>query len=458
MLRLCPDHGLEKWLVIHTFYNGLLYVTKITIDAAAGGALMNKDYKIAYALIEEMAQNHCQWTNEETTFTTLPSKQKVSKDEIPPFYLLSNKVDTLSLKFDKLNDSTTLPTSTPSPCETGGIINHTSIKSQLDSTAESAEQIHFVQNNQGMMQKQNFHNNLQHPLGQAAPPSHTNAQRIAQKSSLEILVETYFSNQTNEHQELKNRTRLLNDSLAKLTSKVDSIISHNKVLETQISQMTQRTHQPKMNKMNAITLRNCRKLEDPIVKAKPSRDEKEGSEPQGEETKVEGEKQATPTPYKPKIPFPQRFAKSKLDGQFKKFIEMMNKLYIDVPFTEVLTQMPTYAKFLKEILSKKRKIEEDETVNLTEECSAIIQNKLPPKLKDPGSFSIPCVIGSEIVKKAMCDLGASVSLMPLSLFERMGIGELKSTRMTIQLADRSVKYPAGIVEDVPVKIGEIYIR
>jgi len=74
MLRLCPHHGLEKWLVIHTFYNGLLYVTKIIIDAAASGALMNKDYKTAYALIEDMAQNHCQWTNEETSFTTLPSK------------------------------------------------------------------------------------------------------------------------------------------------------------------------------------------------------------------------------------------------------------------------------------------------------------------------------------------------------------------------------------------------
>jgi len=118
----------------------------------------------------------------------------------------------------------------------------------------------------------------------------------------------------------------------------------------------------------------------------------------------------------------------------------MNKLYVNVPFTEVLTQMPTYAKFLKEILSNKRKLEEYETVNLTKECSVIIQNKLPPKLKDSGSFSIPCIIGSEIIKKAMCDLGASVSLMPLSLYERMGIGELKPTRMTLQLEDRSVKY------------------
>ena len=209
--------------------------------------------------------------------------------------------------------------------------------------------------------------------------------------------------------------------------------------------------------MNAVTLRNGRQLVDPVGKVKASEIEKENSEPKGEETRVERDKTITPPLFKPKIPFPQRFAKSKLDEKFKKFIEMMNKLYIDVPFTEVLTQMPTYAKLLKEFLSKKRKIEKDETVNLTEECSAIIQNKLPPKVKDPVSFSIPCVIGSEIVKKAMCDLGASVRLMPLSLYERVGIGELKPTRMTLQLADRSVKYPTGIIEDVPVRVGEIYI-
>ena len=168
--------------------------------------------------------------------------------------------------------------------------------------------------------------------------------------------------------------------------------------------------------MNVVTLRNGRQQEDPGGKAKPYEIEKEISEPQGEETRVESEKLTMPPPFNPKIPFPQRFAKSKLDEQFKKFIEMMNKIYIDVLFTEVLTQMPTYAKFLKEILSKKRKIEECETVNLTEECSAIIQNRLLHKLKDPGSFSIPCVIGSEIVKRAMCDLGDSVSLMSLSLY------------------------------------------
>jgi len=76
-----------------------------------------------------------------------------------------------------------------------------------------------------------------------------------------------------------------------------------------------------------------------------------------------------------------------------KFVDMLKKIYINVPFTEDLSQMPLYAKILKDVLSKKRKIEDNETIAPTRECSSVIQNKLRPKLKDPGSFSIPCVIG-----------------------------------------------------------------
>jgi len=93
---------------------------------------------------------------------------------------------------------------------------------------------------------------------------------------------------------------------------------------------------------------------------------------------------------------------------------------------------------------------------LSRESSAIIK-KLPPKLGDSGSFSIPCVIGSEAIDKAMCDLGASVSLLPLSLFNRIGIGELKPTEVTLKLADRTNIHPVGFIEDIPIEVGGIYI-
>ncbi|XP_075494683.1 uncharacterized protein LOC142532251 [Primulina tabacum] len=114
--------------------------------------------------------------------------------------------------------------------------------------------------------------------------------------------------------------------------------------------------------------------------------------------------------------------------------------------------MPSYAKFLKDILANKRKLEDHITVNLTENCSALVQNKIPPKLKDPGSFSIPCTIGDVVFHKALCDLGASINLMPFSVFRKLGLGKPKPTRMFLQLADRSVKYPRGVIEDVLVKV------
>ena len=116
--------------------------------------------------------------------------------------------------------------------------------------------------------------------------------------------------------------------------------------------------------------------------------------------------------------------------------------------------MPLYAKFLKEVLSKKRKIAEEDIVNLTATCSAIIQQKLPAKMKDPGSFTIPCSIGKCEFKKALCDSGASINLMPLSVVQRLSLGELTLTAITLQMADRSMAQPEGILEDVLVKVGK----
>jgi len=93
---------------------------------------------------------------------------------------------------------------------------------------------------------------------------------------------------------------------------------------------------------------------------------------------------------------------------------------------------------------------------MTRESSAIIQ-KLPQKLGDPGSFSMPCVIGSETIDKTMCNLGDNISLLPLSLFKRMGICELKPTEVALKLADRTNIHAVGFIEDIPIKVGGIYI-
>ena len=112
-------------------------------------------------------------------------------------------------------------------------------------------------------------------------------------------------------------------------------------------------------------------------------------------------------------------------------MEVFKKLHIKIPFVDALEQIPSYVKFMKDILSKKKRLLEFETVNLTEECSAILQRKLPQKLKDPSSFTIPCKIGNLIFKRALCDLGASINLMSLSIFRRLGLGEARPTTVTL---------------------------
>ena len=114
--------------------------------------------------------------------------------------------------------------------------------------------------------------------------------------------------------------------------------------------------------------------------------------------------------------------------------------------------MPLYAKFLKKIVRKKRKIAEEGIVNLTATCSAIIQQKLPAKMKDPGSFTIPCSIGKYEFKKALCDYGVSINLMPLSVVQRLILGELTPTAITLQMDHRSMAQPECILEDVLVKV------
>ncbi|KAL4290810.1 hypothetical protein GQ457_14G000090 [Hibiscus cannabinus] len=142
-------------------------------------------------------------------------------------------------------------------------------------------------------------------------------------------------------------------------------------------------------------------------------------------------------------PFLQRLRKQKYEYQFIKFLDILKQVHINLPLVEAIEQMPNYAKFLKDIVSKWTRISEFETFAMTEGCMAMLHNHLPPKLKDPSSFTIPCGIGNHYVGKALCDLGASINLMPKSVFQRLGIGKARPTTVMLQLADRSYVHPEG---------------
>ncbi|CAN6707371.1 unnamed protein product [Malus baccata var. baccata] len=150
-----------------------------------------------------------------------------------------------------------------------------------------------------------------------------------------------------------------------------------------------------------------------------------------------------------------RFRQSKKEEAEKDILETFRKVQVNIPLLDAIKQVPRYAKFLKELCTTRRRISNKEVVQVSENVSAVLQRKLPPKCKDPGSFTIPCVIGNTKFEQCMLDLGASINVMPYSIYASMNLGELKNDGVIIQLADRSNAYPKGVLEDVLVQVGNL---
>ncbi|XP_070035517.1 uncharacterized protein [Nicotiana tomentosiformis] len=138
----------------------------------------------------------------------------------------------------------------------------------------------------------------------------------------------------------------------------------------------------------------------------------------------------------------------------KEQCDMLKQIHLNISLVDMLREVPKYAKYIKDIVANKRRLTEFETGALTEECTSRIQHKLPQKLKDPGTFTIPVRICEIDVGRALCDLGASINLISLSMFKQLGLGALRPTTVLLQLADRSNVYPEGVIEDVLLQIAK----
>ncbi|XP_075080507.1 uncharacterized protein LOC142166006 [Nicotiana tabacum] len=145
------------------------------------------------------------------------------------------------------------------------------------------------------------------------------------------------------------------------------------------------------------------------------------------------------TETRPPPPFPQKLQKQNDDAKYKKFQDILSQVSVNFPLEEILQEVPKHAEF--------------EKVALTEECSAGVQSKLSPKLKDRGSFIISLSLGKQEVGRALCDLGASINLMSFSLFKQLRLGVRRPTTITLSLADRSLVMPEVTIEDVLVRVG-----
>ena len=183
----------------------------------------------------------------------------------------------------------------------------------------------------------------------------------------------------------------------------------------------------------AITTRSGKELKAPEPEPVPT-PPAAAAQPSDEKEEEEAPRPAVrklPPPYKPPMPYPQRVRKQKIEDQYAKFLEIFKKIEINIPLIEALGQMPKYMKFLKDAVAKKRKYEDHEMVALTSEVSGAVQQKMASKLKDPGSFTLPCVIGDSKFNQALCDLGASINLMPLSIYKKLGLKNMKPTSISL---------------------------
>ena len=158
----------------------------------------------------------------------------------------------------------------------------------------------------------------------------------------------------------------------------------------------------------------------------------------------------------PPAPYPHRLRALKKVNNHSEIYELFKQVKLNIPLLDAIKKIPSYAKFLKDLCTVKRKLGFNKEAFMTEQSTSLIQNNFPPKYKDPGSPTISIVVGNSRLGHALVDLGASVNLLPYSVYVDLGLGELEPTNITLQLADRSVKIPRGIVKDVLVQVDKFY--
>ncbi|KAL5568453.1 hypothetical protein UlMin_025028 [Ulmus minor] len=423
LLRRCPHHGIPFWIQMETFYNGLNAQTRTIVDAASNGALMSKTYNEAYALLERMASNNYQWPTERVP----AGRRVVGVHEVSEITSLTAQIASL---VNTLNNQQATPHQSVNSVQgTGESCVLCNGNHRFESCPSNPELVCYV----GNMNRNNNHFSNTYNPGWRQHPNFSWSNQGAGQGSNSAPQRPQFPPGFQQQQKPQtsefpsSMESLLKEYMARNDAVIQSQAASLRNLENQVGQLA-----------NELKNRPLGTL--PSNTESPKRDGKEHSEKSGENSEKSGANAAAMPQQnvqqkRPPPPFPQRFKKQQQDHQFRRFLDVLKQLHINIPLVEALEQMPNYMKFMKDMLTKKRRFGEFETVALTRECSAVLQNKLPPKLKDPGSFAIPCSIGNRYFGKALCDLGAT-----------------RPTTVSLQLADRSIAHPEGKIEDVLVKV------
>ncbi|CAN6712895.1 unnamed protein product [Malus baccata var. baccata] len=433
---------MKEELLIQYFYEGLLPIERQMLDASAGGALVDMTPVAAKTLIANRAHNAQQYEGvgqregpqqhsvnevvigskpQENQVCTVCSIQGHPSEKCPQLIENGGWESANAIGFQGQNQTRYDPYSNTYNLR---LRDHPNMKWR--EPQQLAQQGGFRQNPPGFPRP---HQQNQPPPAQPRTGSPMDNDQLVQ---LLTNVAQGVQNQAKEVEDLKKQMGQMAEFMGQFSREQGKLPSSTNV-------------NPKsgFESAKAIMLRSGKEVrsESDIPKSAQKEDEK----PQNEEgnTSIPTEKVNQP------------FMQLKKDKSEKDILETFRKVQVNIPLIEAIKQVPKYAKFLKELCTTKRRMSNKEVVKVSENVSAVLQRKLPTKCKDPGSFTIPCVIGNTRFENAMLDLGASINVMPYSIYASMNLGELKKDGVIIQLADRSNAYPKGVLEDVLVQVNHL---
>ncbi|GJS90045.1 reverse transcriptase domain-containing protein [Tanacetum coccineum] len=486
MLRNCHGHNLSKGNIIKIFYHGLSEITQEVLNAAAGGIFLYKTPNQAYQLLEDKVLLKLDWAKSQKNKSSLKktvafadgSSSNSDTDKIMA------RMDAMTLKMDaqykelQSNSKKTKPDpdedDIPMSREEEAKFMQTFRKTRFynDYRDRDSNRDNWRSNERNSYNRDNYRSNTD-DKPYVLQKQFNNFMK-SQQSTNAFVKETFMDLKTRLETVAKNHQALIQNLETKfdrLADKQSGRPSGSLPSNTQPNPKghNSKAYQPPQSRnehVNAVFTRSGKSYNPPVnpndqqtnSETPINFDSDEEDEEPTPQSKIQNPKPnketPLPKPYKPRIPYPQRLRKEKMEAQYGKFLDMIRAVRINVPLVDVLAGMPNYGKFLKELISNKNKIEQISAAFLSDESSAIIQNKVPPKLGDPGSFLIPCNFNKTFSCNALADLGASINLMPYSLYAKLSLETLKPTKMSVRLADRSFQYPVGIAENMLVEVGK----
>ncbi|XP_071918751.1 uncharacterized protein [Coffea arabica] len=434
----CPQHQISEQLLIQYFYEGLLFRDRSIIDAASGGALVNKTPRGAWELIEGMAENSQQFGSREDIPTRRVNEVETSSiqqqiSELTSFVrqlavgnasqakvcgvctAVGHPTEMCPLVQEETAEHVNMAGHAPAPRKPYDPYSNTYNPGWRDHPNLSYggnRQSNFVPN------RQQGHQQQYHPRPPPPPPSNSSP-------SMEEMMKQLLANQQKTDSDLQSMRNQLGQVQSLQNQMNQMAITINR-LESQVQGKL--PSQPEANPKNvsAMTLRSGKEVQGPepvIPKDKDEeRIEKELEEEGRDNKNTKVPSNPIPTAKTNPPPFPSRLEKPKKQDKEKEVLEIFRKVEINIPLLDAIKQVPRYAKFLRDLCANRKRLKGDERVIVGENVSAILQRKLPPKCGDPGMFTIPCRIGNILIGKAMLDLGASINVMPKSIYASLNLG------------------------------------